>query len=169
MALTTEQKTAVKADIEGDVVLNAFPNNSDGAFAIAAIYNTLASPDTWGWRTYVSKNEITSSAGPEGTTFSFPQLIARTAGEQFGWRELFNGTESCNPSLPNVRQGFADVFSGAQAGPTAQRTHLLAVARRKLTRLEKLLASGTGSTGSPATMTFEGQVGYQDIQDARNS
>jgi hypothetical protein len=169
MALTTAQKTTVKADIEGDVVLNAFPNNSDGAFAIAALYNATASPDHWVWRTLVSKNEMTSSTSGDGTTFSFPQLIARTVQEQFGWRELFNGTESCNPSLPNVRQGFADVFSGAQAGPTAQRAHLLAMARRKATRIEKLLATGTGSTASPATMGFEGAVSFQDIQDARNS
>ena len=112
---------------------------------------------------------MTSATSVDGTTFSFPQLIARTVQEQFGWRELFNGSESCNPSLPNVRQGFADVFSGAQAGPTAQRTHLLAVSRRLATRFEQVFASGTGSTASPATMAVEGPVSYQDIEQARNS
>lgn len=169
MELTDAQVVTLKADILADPVLAAEPMNSDGAFAIAAAYNLEATPLTpfWVWRTLVTKNEMTSNTSDVATTFSFPQLIARTVQEQFGWRELFNGSDSCNPSLPNVRQGFADVFSGAQAGPVAQRAHLLAISRRKATRIEKLLATGTGSTTSPGTMGFEGPVSYQQIEAAR--
>jgi hypothetical protein len=35
--------------------------------------------------------------------------------------------------------------------------------------VEKLLATGTGSDGSPATMGFEGPISYQDVQAARAS
>lgn len=168
--LTTAQQATVKADILADQTLNAFPNNSDGAFAIAAIYNQTAAPDFWVWRTNVPKNEFTNSTGPDGTTFTWVGngFITRSAGEQTAWVELFNSTHSVNASLPNVRQAFADIFSGS-GNAAANRTHMLGVARRKATRLEKLLATGTGSTASPAVMGFEGSVSYSDIELARQS
>lgn len=174
MQLTTAQKQALKADIIAASdpecqALEASPANSDLAFAVAALYNLTASPDHWVWKTKLTKHEAVSETSVDATTFNFPQLIARTVQEQFGWQELWNSTLSCNPSLPNVRQGFADVFSGAQAGPTAQRTHLLAMARRKATRVEKLLATGTGSTASPATMGAEGPLTFQNVLDAMQS
>lgn len=171
MPLTQAQKTALKNDIiaasDPDcVALEASPTNSDFAFSVAALYNAPAAIDHWAWKTQLTKHQVVSEASVDGTTFSFTQLISRTPQEQFGWQELWNSTLTCNPSLANVRQGFADVFSGAQAGPVAQRTHLLAMARRKSSRVEKLLATGTGSTGSPATMGYEGPLGFQDILDA---
>ena len=174
MQLTTAQKQAFKADIIAAadaecVALEASPTNSDLAFAVAALYNLIASPDFWVWKTSLTKHAAISETSVDATTFSFPQLIARTVQEQFGWQELWNSTLTCNPSLPNVRQGFADVFSGAQAGPVAQRAHMLAMARRKASRVEKLLATGTGSTASPATMGAEGPLGFQDVLDAMQS
>lgn len=174
MPLTLAQKQALKADIIAAsdpecVALEASPTNSDLAFAVAALYNLAASPDYWAWKTQLTKHAAVSETSVDATTFSFTQLISRTVQEQFGWQELWNSTLSCNPSLPNVRQGFADVFSGAQAGPVAQRAHLLAMARRKATRVEKLLATGTGSTASPATMGFEGPLTFQNVLDAMQS
>ena len=58
MALTTAQKTALKAAILADPVLSAFPQTSDGAYAIAAALNELASPAFVVWRTDVSCMEI---------------------------------------------------------------------------------------------------------------
>jgi len=148
--------------------LEADPTNSDKAFAVADIYNLPASPDFWVWRSSVTKSEFVNSVGPDGTTFNWTGagFITRSAGEQAAWREIFNGTNEVNPSLPNVRQAFADIFSGGTNPAPANRTHLLAVARRKATRAEKLLASGTGSTASPATMTFEGGLSFNDILQA---
>ena len=171
MPLTTAQKQTLKADIVAAtdtecVALEASPTSSDLAFAVAALYNLPAAVDHWVWKTSLTKHAAVSETSVDGTTFSFTQLIARTVNEQFGWQEMWNSTLSCNPSLPNVRQGFADVFSGAQAGPTAQRAHLLAMARRLATRVEKLLATGTGSTGTPAVMGYEGPLSYQDVIDA---
>jgi hypothetical protein len=174
MPLTLAQKQTLKADIiaatdQACVDLEATPTNSDFAFAVAVLYNLTASPDYWVWKSSLSKHSVVSEASVDATTFSFSQLIARTVQEQFGWQELWNSTLTCNPSQTNVRQGFADVFSGAQAGPVAQRTHLLAMARRKATRVEKLLATGTGSTASPAVMGYEGPLSFQDVLDAMQS
>lgn len=171
MQLTTAQKQALKADIIAASdpecqALEANPTNSDLAFAVKDLYNLTASPDYWVWKTSLTKHDAVSQTSVDSTTFSFTQLISRTVQEQFGWQELWNSTLSCNPSLPNVRQGFADVFSGAQAGPVAQRTHLLAMARRKASRVEKLLAIGAGTTASPSTMGYEGPLSFQDVLDA---
>jgi len=45
MALTPAQQQTLKAYIEADATLNAFPLNSDGAFEIAKLLNLDASPD----------------------------------------------------------------------------------------------------------------------------
>jgi len=59
------------------------------------------------------------------------------------------------------------VFSGA--GGATTRANLTAISKRDATRIEKLLATGTGSDAVPAVMAFEGNVSYQDIELARNS
>lgn len=170
MALTTAQKAAVKADIIANGDLNSQPNNTDGAFAIAALYNLPAAADFWVWRTSIDKKELTNATSQDGTTFNWTGngFITRSVGEQTAWRELFNSTYTVDASLPNVRQAFSDIFSGA-GNAAANRTHLLATARRKTSRIEKLLATGTGTTGSPGVMGFEGQISYQEIDEARNS
>ena len=168
MALTAAQQAALKADILADATLNAYPDNSDGAFAIAAAYSEPASPDFWVWRTAVTREDITDKASVDGTTWSWPSFIARSGGEQAGWSEILAGG-TVNASLPNVRQAFADIFSGGASSAPQQRAHLLAVARRLATRAEKLFATGTGSTGSPGTMTLEGNLSYQDVLEARRS
>lgn len=170
MALTPAQLSTLKTAINADSALSSQPNNSDGAFVIAAAMNLAASPDFWVWRTNVAKNELTNSVSSDGTTFTWVGngFITRSAGEQTAWQELFNGTQTINASLPNVRQAFADIFSGT-GNAAANRTHLLTVARRKATRAEKLFATGTGSTASPGVLTFEGALSFQDVQDARNS
>jgi hypothetical protein len=168
MALTTAQLTALKNDIAVDPVLSLKPNTSDGAFDIAAAYNALADPDFWVWRTNVTKSELTNSTGPDGTTFTWAGngFITRSAGEQAAWGELF-ASGSIDASKANVRQAFVDIFSGT-GNAAANRTHLNAVARRKASRLEKLFATGTGSTASPAVMGYEGTVSGDDVQAARS-
>jgi hypothetical protein len=177
MALTSAQLAALKADILADATLNAFPNNSDGAFEIAKAYNLTASPDYWIWRTSVPKSELVNvvSTDADGTTtrsfiWAGNGFITRSAGEQTAWRELFNGTDSVNASLPNVRQAFTDIFSGT-GNAASNRTHLSNVARKKATRAQKLFSSGAGTAASPAT-TNEGisqdfVLSFQDVQQAR--
>ena len=169
--LTNAQLATLKADILADGTLNAFPNNSDGAFSIALIYNLIVAPDFWTWRTAVSKDELVGSTSVDGTVFNWTGAgyITRSQGERDAFAQIFNGAGFVNASLANVRQAFGDIFSGGTAPAPANRTHLLTVARRKATRIEKLFASGIGSTASPALMNFEGNINYNDILLARNS
>ena len=72
--------------------------------------------------------------------------------------------EGINASLPDRRAIFDDIFSGA--GGAATRAKLLVLWKQLATRAEKLYATGTGSDASPATMTFQGEIMMQDVQDA---
>ena len=167
--LTGPQLTALKIDILADPVLNAFPNNDDGNFAIAAAYNLTVVPDYWVWRTSVGKMEVTQQTSVDGTNFNWTGngFITRSAGEISAWVELFGVTGNVNPSLANVRQAFSDIFSGS-GNAAANRTHLLTAARRKAKRAEKLFATGTGSTAVPGLMTFEGNLTPSDVSTSRN-
>lgn len=149
--------------------VNAVPNTPDANLCLAAVYSLNASPDFWVWRTAVTKNEFVTSVSVDGTTFNWVGngFITRAAGEQVAWRELFNGNETVNPSLANVRQAFTDIFSGT-GNAAANRTHLATVARRRAKRGERLFTTGTGSTGSPGLLVFEGDFRLQDIEAARN-
>jgi hypothetical protein len=172
MSLTTAQLQALKADILADVALAPlFDGNSDKSFSIAAAYNANASPDFWVWRTSVSKAEYHNATSVDGTTFNWTGTgyITRAQGERDAWNAIFNGTGYANPSLPQVRQAVADIFSGNTAPAPANRTHLLATSRRKANRAEKLFATGTGSAASPATMGYEGSISYNDVLQAKNS
>ena len=157
--LTPEQLTALKALIDGDQVLAAFPNNSDGAFAIAAALNLEATPDFIVWKTEVPKNEV-------GKTFVASALAAITAGNNDKLANFAAWNEVVNPSRADQRDFFNDVFSVASGAST--RAALLILWKRKATRFEKLYATGTGSDGSPATMVVEGELAYQEVQEARS-
>jgi hypothetical protein len=161
MNLTPAQKATISANILASPDLLATDGNLE---ALAALYNAPASPTFWAWRTLVTKSELVTSAGPDGTTFNWTGngFITRSVGEQTAWQELFNGTQSVNPSLANVRQGFSDIFSGT-GNAAANRTHLLAVARRQVTRLERLFVTGTGSTAAPGLLGVEGLITTSDL------
>lgn len=161
MQLTVSQLQTLKTDLNAN--FSGVPDEE-----AAAAYNLNASPDFWVWKTSLSERECVEQPSPDSTTFSWPQYIARTEAERSGWNRLFS-SGVVNPALPNVRQAVADIFSGAQAAPTAQRAHLLAIARRLATRGEKLFSTGTGSTASPATMGSEGPITSQNVSEARNS
>jgi len=164
MILSLQQKQTLKTWIVANL-----PNGGDQEIADAL--NVAASPAYWVWRTNVLKSEYTNSVGPDGTTFAWTGaggFIARSAGETNAWRELFNGTLSVDPSKSNVRQAFADIFSGSGVSAVANRAHMSAVSRRLATVGETLYATGTGTTGAPATMAVgcEGDVTVQNVVDA---
>jgi hypothetical protein len=161
--LTTEQKATLKAFIQNDTALNTLfvDGNLDG---LAAGLNDTASPVFTVWRTRVEKKEVVQGVSREGTSFIWAGngFIGRTAGEIECWNQLFNSTLTMNPSLPNVRQAFLDVFSGT-GNAALNRTHMAAVAKRDASVIEKLFATGTGTLAAPATMVIEGPLGYQEL------
>lgn len=156
--MTLAQLTTLKADIIADPALSQQPMNDDGHFAIASEYNLSASPAWRVWKTSVTTAECKDAV-------NWTEYIGRSAGERAAFEFLLSN-HVINPSRANVRQGIADMFSGA--GGATTRNALLALSKRDATRAEKLFSSGTGSESTPATMTFEGSVSYQDVAAARS-
>ena len=156
--LTTSQLTTLKNYIVADPVLSLQPNNEDGAYEIARVINLTATPDFIVWKTMVATSEIMNN----GFVWSVVDGLTNGKARIWEWMSM-NG--SINPSRPNVRQGLVDCFGAASAMATSIAPHL----KRSATVLEKIFATGTGTTASPATMAVEGQISYQEVYQALNS
>jgi hypothetical protein len=155
VALSSTQLAALKTDIQ-----SSFPgssNDDDTNFAIAAAYNTVASPAFKVWRTKISRSEVMRN-------FVWTEFIGRSQGERDAFQFMLS-QEFISGADVNIRQGFADIFSGG-TGATS-RANLTTMAKRDATRAEKMFAVGTGTDASPAVMTFEGVITYQDVSAAR--
>lgn len=159
-ALSPAQLATLKADILANSDLNSQPNTPDGNFEIARLYNLPASPNFTVWKTQVTINAV-------GSAFNATELAGLTTGNQTRLQTIAQYLATgVNPSRPDTRAFFDDVFSGA--GGTNTRAALLVLWKRLATRAEKLYATGTGSDPSPATLTFEGSVSPTDVVNARN-
>jgi hypothetical protein len=159
--LTSSQQLTLKNAIIADGTLNSFPNNSDGADAIAQELNKASNPAFIVWKTNVQIEDVgnnivgTEIAGLSSLNNTRLQTIVQLS------------SRGVNPSFSDRRAFFDDIFSGA--GGVNTRARLLALWKRTATKVEKLFATGTGSDASPATLSFEGNLNYQDVEEARNS
>lgn len=152
----------------------AIANETDAAFvqlrnagatgAMAEFFNQPAVPDYWVWRTNVARADIYHTVSPDGTSWNWTTYKNQSQTEQGAWVQMFMG-DLANFALPNLRAGVAAIFTGS-AQANAQREHCLAIGRRLAKRGERLFATGTGSTASPATMAFEGNVTNDDVVGA---
>jgi hypothetical protein len=166
--MTPAQLATLKSDIAANSA--SYPGaieQRDGGL-IAAFYNAQASPDFYVWRTDVTRAEIyNTSPQPEASLWNWSLYKAQSVTEQNAWTQMFMG-DAANFAMSNLRAGVSTIFTGS-AQQNAQAAHVLAVGRRKATRGEKLLATGTGSTASPATMGREGALSGADILAAMDS
>lgn len=180
--LTPAQQTILRNDIIADPVLSAYPMNGDGAYAIAEAYNLPAAVDFYVWKTSVSTSDIydniawanfTPADTPDGTqTWANRSLACQ--GKQFNLQTILVGRDSINATKSNIRSGLQDALTGIPSGASGATksggwNNVQAIMYRKTTRAEKLFATGTGTTGSPALLGFEGNLSYQEVELARNS
>jgi hypothetical protein len=157
MALTSAQSTQLAADIAADPVLGLLAHNSDNAVKVATAYNLPAALAFWVWRT-INPSEYKGAGGIVWT-----EVDALTAGKAriFEWL-TGNLTLPINASDANVRGGITDAF----AAGTTTRTNITALGREQATRAEKLFATGTGTTASPATRTHQRPLTAWDVEQA---
>lgn len=161
MALTTQQQATLKAAILADSTLNAYPNTGDGNFDLARYMSITLVPAFIVWRSMVPIAEA-------GRTFDSTELAGLSSINTTRLTNLALWLAGgLNPSVAGVRAFFDDIFSGA--GGTNTRAALLVLWKRSATVIEKILATGTGSSGSPATMGYEGTISAADVTAARNS
>ena len=159
MPFTTQQLQTIKTYINATPALAAKPNNPDGNYDIAIALNSNASPTFTVWKTSVPLGDV-------GRKFNGTELAGLTTGNQTRLQTVAQYLNTVNPSLPDNRQFFDDVFSGA--GGTNTRAALLALWKSPAKQIEKLFATGTGSDGSPATLVYEGEISYVEVENARN-
>lgn len=150
--MTPAELATLKTAITNDSTANAFPNTSDGNFALAIYLNAPSSPAVAVWRRDITPTEVAS-------TIVMSAFVALTAIKQSGLLLLTQGL--VDASVASVRTGFNDIFG---SGPTL--TALTALAQRTGTRFEIIFSTA----GPPNTTTMYGQqVSRQDVQTARNS
>jgi len=161
--LTPQQLATLASAISADPALSSQPNNSDGAFAIAAAMNANASPDYYVWRTNTPVSEIMRN----GFDWTFVDNLTVGKARVWEWMQL---TSILDMSEANVRAGVIATFS--TAGMATMRTQIFGHGQRLARRIEKLFATGSGATTNdqgvgPATMGFEGTISYNDVLLAR--
>ena len=154
MSLTPTQLQALKTDIVADPILNAMPLGEQGASDIAGAYNLQADPIFWVWRTDIPISEIKQK-------INWVEYIATSIGKKQAF-ELMISDGVIDASSSNVQQGFQDIFTGTTL------INFILMAKRLALRGEVLLAIGTGTLGSPGTLTVEGTLGFRDVRMARN-
>lgn len=140
------------------------PNNPDGNLAVAGWYSLATSPAFVLWRKTVPLSEIavklngTELAGLSSLNHTRLQTVIT----------LVNAAGGSNPSVPDQRAFWDDIFSGA--GGATTRASLLALWKRVANNAEKLFATGTGSDASPATSAFADGVPLDalDVNSALN-
>lgn len=184
MALTQAQKTALMNDVAADTAFASLPHNGDGAYAVAAAYNQLAAPDFLVWNTAVNPQAVfdaidwskfTPSDAADGTAI-FTNRILAIQTKQMNLQNMLIGRDIIDASKANIRSGLRDAViqlpSGAggalvTAGGSSG-VNVLTACTRKATRAEKLLSTGTATTGTvtAALLGFEGYLNPQEVGQA---
>ena len=154
--MTPEQLPTLRAFILADVVLAGLI--AQGAVgAVATALNAPTNPAFIVWRTSVSQDEIMQNG------FDWTRVDNLSIGPARVWEWLFaNESKSINPSKANVRAGIEAVWKGT-APDLAVRAAVYAHCKRAASAVEKLFATGTGTTQDPATMTHEGDISFGEV------
>lgn len=180
MALTTVQLATLKAAIDADPVLAAYPLDGDGLNAVSYALNSDSSPAFYVWKTSVSTDDIfdsitwanfTPQDAPDTTQVWANRSLA-CQGKQFNVQTILTGRTSVNPSKANIRAGLQDALTSIPSGAAGVSkgggwNTIVAIMHRVATRAEQLLATGTGSTAAPALLGFEGKITANDVDTAR--
>jgi hypothetical protein len=164
--------------------INTIPLTGDGDQAIADWYNGFPAPDFFVYRSNVLVKEIndqiqwaklTPNDAPD-TTQIWLNRAMQCQGKQFNLQILLQGLPTVDASKANFRAGLQDALTNVpsgvagalvSAGWVGVRDNALA---RKATRVEKILATGDGSTAAlAATLGAEGLLTYHDVDAARNA
>lgn len=158
--LTVEQMQILKAYIDSIPEWAALPNNTDGAYEIAQYLNVQATPTFVVWKTVVSVDEIMRNG------MDWARVDNLSVGKARIW-DWLGRLGSFDASKINVRAGI-DAAWGGTAPDLAVRAAVYVHCKRPALLVEKVLATGTGTEASPATMGFEGNISYHLVDEARH-
>lgn len=159
MALTPEQRVALKADILANQDA-ADLYNEGNLSGLAVLYNAPAAPAFFVWRTSVAVADIMRNG------FDWTRVDNLTVGKARIW-EFMTDAGILDPSQPNVRAGFEACFS-VEAGDQSTRQAIYNHSARPASRIERLFAVGTGDAPThhgvgPATMAYQGPLLFTEL------
>ena len=159
-ALTTAQIATLRTDILADATLapKCVPYG-DGPYDITAAYNLPKSPTFYVWKTSVNLTDIVTSAAWDWT-----RVDNLSVGKARIWEWMFK-SGSIDASQSNVRAGIDATWVGTQADLNV-RAAVYTMLYQPATRMQALFATGTGTTGAPATMAVTGSLQVSDTQKA---
>lgn len=185
MLLTFSQLTTLRAAIDADPALAAYPRTDDGAFAIASAFNALAAPLFYVWSTSVPTDAVynaitwanlTPSGAPDGTA-SYTNRALACQGRQLNVQALLQGQGSINGARASIRNGLQDALTDVPSGASGNLRQagwpsVQIALTRQATRGEQLYANTTNGTGAtntaPAQLVVEGAITAGDVTTARN-
>ena len=158
--MSPEQKVALKAAILADPVLGPLTSGPQSDYwHITNAMNAEASPVFYVWRTSYSPQQMRAAMT---TNLGTAQLDGLSAGKRDALLWFIGDT--LNPSDPATVATLND-FCGTQ---NTLKASLVDGGKRKALRVEKLFATGTGTLVSPALLTFEGTVQFNEIAEMFN-
>ena len=155
--LTPAQQAVLKADILADPVLAGWAATGAMAQEIAEAYNAAATPAWYVWRTAVTADEWRDAILNGGGAAQLDNLTVSKR-DSLLW--------ACSGVLDTSKSQVRDALKNFCGSQNQLKAALAAIQKRTATRAEKLFSTGTGSAGSPATMTFSGSINYQDVEAA---
>jgi hypothetical protein len=179
--MTPQQLATLKAYIDAQPEFAALTRNSDGAYAVAEAINQDEAA-YFVWRDITSASDIldaivwanlTPADAPDGTATFTNRALACQA-KQLNLQILLQGREQLSTGRTNVRGALSDALTNVPAGAGGALLDagwlgagkVKTAITRRATRFEKLYATGTGTTGTPAVLTVVGPVAYQTIEAA---
>lgn len=184
--MTPAQLQAIKGDIAADPVMSALPRNGDSNYEIARLYNLPPAVAMTVWRTEcpvkliddaIDYSKYTPVDVPDSTVLQTNRLLTIQT-KQMNLQKLTIGRETVDASKVNVRKGLQDAVTQLPAGTAgayvsaggAAGVTVLTAMLRNATRAEKLLNTGTSTTGTVTAnlLGFEGTVMDRDIEASWN-
>lgn len=153
------QLALIKAAILAETDPTLVQLRTDGATGAVADWYNLDSAFIV-WKTKVALSAV-------GDNFVGTEVASLTTANATRLQLIADYSQAgVNPSLADRRQMFDDVFSGA--GGAGTRVKLLALWKRPARRIEKVFATGTGTTLAPGDLVYEGTISVQDVIEAVN-
>ena len=156
--LNEQQLATLKADILADPILSQWAATGYMASEIADAYNQTAAPEWVVWKTAVDPTEIMTNG------MDWTRVDNLSVGKARIW-DWMTRLGTFNAAKANIRAGIDATWVGT-AADLAVRAMVYTHCKRAATRGEKVMSTGAGSTASPATMGFEGNLTYQDVEAA---
>lgn len=153
--LTPAQQNTLRLAVQAEPAFQGLPPNGDSAFIVAANFNQLASPAFIVWKTNVSVDEIMRNG------IDWARVDNLSVGKARIW-DWMGRLGTFDASRPNIRAGIDATWVGT-AADLAVRAQVYTHCKRQATKAERLLATGLGTDPSPGTMTFEGELSFQDV------